>query len=211
MKISILCTSGIGHPVWPWLHHWRKARLAHDIELWDDESRLRGGDLLFLISCGQIIPKSVRERYGKTLVIHASDLPSGRGWSPHVWQVLEGASFLTVTLLEAADKVDSGDIWRQVVVPIPGHFLWDEINEALFAAEYELMDWAVANVSSVQPVPQVGEPSYYRKRTPEDSELNVHKTLAEQFNLLRVSDPERYPAFFRAEGHRYSVTIRKMD
>ncbi len=177
----------------------------------EDASLLPGGDLLFLISCGQIIPKSVRERYGKTLVIHASDLPSGRGWSPHVWQILEGATFLTVTLLEAADKVDSGDIWRQVVVPIPGHFLWDEINEALFAAECELMDWAVANASSVVLVPQVGEPSYYPKRTPADSELDIHKTNAEQFNLLRVSDPQRYPAFFWAEGHRYSVTIRKLD
>ncbi len=67
------------------------------------------------------------------------------------------------------------------------------------------------NVSGVVPVKQIGEPTYYRKRSPSDSELSWDKTLGEQFNLLRVCDPERYPAFFRADGHRYSVTIRKMD
>ena len=71
---------------------------------------LVGGDILFLISCNEPISKDVRALFRATLVIHASDLPLGRGWSPHIWQVLEKKRFIKVTLLEAADLVDSGSI-----------------------------------------------------------------------------------------------------
>ena len=66
---------------------------------------------------------------------HASDLPKGRGWSPHIWQVLEGKQEIRVSLLEAEDAVDSGAIWHQNKLVIPQSALWDEVNEALFDAE----------------------------------------------------------------------------
>ena len=34
------------------------------------------------------------------------------------------------------------------------------------------------------------------KRTPADSEIDPGKSILEQFNLLRIVDSERYPAFF---------------
>src|SRR5690606_15843919 len=122
----------------------------------------------------------------------------GRGWSPHIWDILAGADRLTVTLLEAADKVDSGDIWRKVAVPLEGHELAHEINAKLFAAELELMEFAVATAGTVQPAPQDASvaPPYPPRRTPAMGELDPHKTIAEQFDLLRVADPDRYPAFF---------------
>jgi methionyl-tRNA formyltransferase len=58
---------------------------------------------------------------------------------------------------------------------------------------------------------QTGEPSYYPRRRPDDSRLDPNKTLAEQFNLLRVVDNERYPAFFEHHGQRYLVKVEKSD
>ena len=43
---------------------------------------------------------------------------------------------------------------------------------------------------------QNGQESFYPRRTPKDSELDERKSIAEQFNLLRVVDNEKYPAFF---------------
>ena len=40
-------------------------------------------------------------------MIHESDLPHGKGWSPIQWQILEGSDSITITLLDAEDKVDS--------------------------------------------------------------------------------------------------------
>jgi methionyl-tRNA formyltransferase len=39
----------------------------------------------------------------------------------------------------------------------------------------------------------------------------VQKTIAEQFDLLRVVDNLRYPAFFDHRGKRYRLTIKKAD
>jgi methionyl-tRNA formyltransferase len=214
MKIDVIC-SGQDHPIRPLLADWvaRQTAAGHAARLMDTVSAAAGGDLLFLISCSEIVSAEVRSRYAHALVIHASDLPKGRGWSPHIWDILAGADRLTVTLLEAADKVDSGDIWRKVAVPLEGHELAHEINAKLFAAELELMDFAVATAGTVQPAPQDASvaPTYHPRRTPAMSELDPHKTIAEQFDLLRVADPDRYPAFFHFRGHRYVLKIEKAD
>ena len=53
--------------------------------------------------------------------------------------------------------------------------------------------------------PQTGEASHYRRRRPADSRLDPELTLAEQFELLRVVDNDRYPAFFEWRGRRYEL------
>ena len=210
MKISILYSSN-EHPIYPWLESWAKRR-ANDfaVELANVKSDLSGGDILFLISCNEIVDVAVRSLYGAALVIHASDLPEGRGWSPHIWQILEGKNHIMVTLLDAEDKIDSGNIWAQRELRLEGHELFDEINSKLFTVELELMDFAVANFGNIVPYEQdVRKPTYYPKRTPEDSRINPGKTLAEQFDLLRVTDSNRSPAFFDFRGHRYYVQLSK--
>ncbi len=55
--------------------------------------------------------------------------------------------------------------------------------------------------------PQQGEASHDRRRRPSDSQLDSNQTLAEQFNLLRVVDNQRYPAFFQWCGRRYELLV----
>jgi methionyl-tRNA formyltransferase len=210
MKISVLC-SDRKHPIQGKLRSWVEARsAAHQVQLVEKSSDLSGGVILFLISCHEMIRPAVRESYCKTLVIHASDLPQGRGWSPHIWSVLEGKSELTVSLLEAQEPVDSGPVWTKEKVPLEGHELYDEINEKLFNCELRLMDFAVEQFDKVVPQQQDNAAATtYRRRKPEDSRVDLNSSLAEQFNLLRVADPERYPAFFEFQGHRYEIQLRK--
>ena len=213
MNITILCSSA-NHPVNTMLQEWiSKQEERHEISLARSKRELLPGDLLFLISCSEILTAEDRGKFHKTLVVHASDLPKGRGWSPHVWEVSSGCDEITVTLLEAEEKVDTGDIWRKVCVTIPRHALYDEINMLLFKAESDLMDFAVDSFWDVEPQPQCSsaQPSYYRIRTPADSEIDPAQSLADQFNLLRVCDPVRFPAFFVLCGQRYKVTIEKIS
>lgn len=213
MNITILC-SDPNHPVVPQLRNWADGirRDGHEVELLHGQSGLRGGDILFLVSCARLIRPADRALYRATLVLHASDLPEGRGWSPHIWAVLQGAAGLTVSLIEAADPVDSGAIWLQTKCPLEGHELLPEIEAKLFAAETALMSEAIRHFSWLQPRPQSGVPgAYLRRRTPADSRLDPGRTIAEQFDLLRVVDGERFPAFFVHRGHRYVVKIEKAD
>ena len=213
MKISFLC-SNAQHPVNDYLRQWIiENQSTHQIELVRNKNALTGGELLFLISCSQVVNAQDRAQYSHTLVLHASDLPKGRGWSPHIWDIIKGANEITLTLLEAEDKIDSGRIWQKKLIPLTKDMLWDEINALLFAAELELVDYAIANCNSIIPAEQSTEiePSYYPKRSPEDNRIDPHKTIAEQFNTLRVCDPKRFPAYFELHGKRYNIILEKPD
>ena len=211
MRISIVCTDR-HHPIFVELERWCASRARmHELVLSHTFEGLIGGDILFLISCSIIVTPEIRGKYRHCLLVHASNLPEGRGWSPLIWQILEGRCNVAVTLLEASDPVDSGAIWAKRWLNLTGDELHDEINEKLFAIELELMDFAMANYNKIEPqVQSETGASWYRRRNPEDSRINPHKPLAEQFDLLRVADPERYPAFFELRGEYYAISIRKM-
>ena len=212
MKIVFLCTD-INHPVVKILEKWIDTLGSqHQIMLINSPSKITtNGDMLFLISCSSVVPKQVRNFFTYTLVIHASDLPTGRGWSPHIWEILNHSHEITVSLLEAEDKVDTGCVWKKIKLSIPKHFLWDEINALLFDAEIHLIEYAINHVNDISPVPQIGEATYYPKRLPQDSEINPKSTIEEQFDLIRICDPNRFPAFFYLHGHKYKLTIEKYD
>ncbi|HUR91668.1 MAG TPA: formyltransferase family protein [Gemmatimonadaceae bacterium] len=185
---------------------------GHETTIVFDKGDVEGGDILFLVSCGHIVGDKERGRFRATLVLHASELPRGRGWSPHIWSIVDGATSITVCLLEAADPVDTGDVWLRTTFPLEGHELLPEINEKLFAAELELMTAAVEQYCTLKGIPQAGDagPSM-KKRTPAHSRLDPTRSIAEQFDLLRVVDNDRYPAFFDHRGKRYTLRIEKSD
>ncbi|WP_085301677.1 UDP-glucuronic acid dehydrogenase [Colwellia polaris] len=210
-SITLLC-SDINHPIFPLLKVWKENNKdKYQINLLNKvEDIVQGGEILFLISCSQIITDKTKLLFQNTLVLHASDLPVGRGWSPHVWDVISGKDDITLSLLEAKEPVDTGDIWKKVKINLDGTELFDEINTLLFDAELNLIEWACENHNNCQPMPQSGlKSTYYRKRVPQDSELDLDKTLDSQFNLLRVCDPNRFPAFFYKNGQRYNVRVEK--
>lgn len=213
MKITLLC-SDPNHPVNAYLKPWVNAQQGvHEVDLLQSKALLSGGEILFLISCSEIIKESDRSKFQATLILHASDLPKGRGWSPHIWEIVHGAEHITLSLLEAEDKVDSGKIWAKRQIPVPRDALWDEINHLLFTAEIELIDLAVKNFGQITPALQANldQAMYYPKRTAQDSQLDPNKTIAEQFNQIRVCDPNRFPAFFELHGKKYKIILEKVD
>jgi methionyl-tRNA formyltransferase len=185
---------------------------GHLLNLFYDKEHLVGGDILFLVSCSQKIgPEEIR-LYKTALVLHASDLPIGRGWSPHVWAILNGENQIVVSLLEASNTIDCGAIWLKTKFELEGHELLPEINEKLFSAEISLMEHAISHFNEIKPMVQVGEPGPYMvKRRLEDSRLDVNKTIAEQFDLLRVVDSTRFPAHFSFRGKNFLIKIEKYE
>ena len=209
MKIDILVSDPL-HPVNDHLKYLSKHEDQHEINILNKKKDILGGDILFLISCNEIIKKDIRDLYQKTFVIHASDLPKGRGWSPYIWEILDGKSEFTVSLIEADESVDAGDIWLQEKFRLDGDELLPEIHEILFKCEISLISKIINKFKSIKPVKQSGDPGlYYRKRTPEDSQLDLKKSIDSQFNLLRVADSDRFPAFFIKNGIKYYLKIFK--
>lgn len=172
-------------------------------------SEIASGDILCLLGCEDLLAGDKRSLNTHNLVVHASALPQGKGMSPLTWQILEGKNNIPVTLFEAADSIDSGDIYAMEEIEFKGHELIDELREKLSDTIIGLVHKFVSNYPAYNKKPQSGVSSYYKRRRPEDSRLDLDKTIREQFNLLRVVDNERYPAFFEIFGCKYIVKIAK--
>jgi methionyl-tRNA formyltransferase len=163
----------------------------------------------FFLSCTQVASPEVLGRSRHSLVVHQSDLPAGRGWSPLAHQVLEGKRRIPVSLFEAVAGLDEGPVYYRDTIELEGHELVDELRAKQAASAMKLALRFLDAYPNVRATPQTGEPSYYPRRRPEDCRLDVTRPIEEQFELLRICDPEHYPAFFELRGHRYEVLVRK--
>ena len=213
MKISFICSSA-WHPVVNCINSYIAINnKEHDFTLHSSSKELKGGDILFLISCNEIIPKKIIDDFKYSFVLHASDLPVDRGWSPYVWQILEGKEAFTLVAISAEEKIDSGKIWYRKEFSISKDLLYYEINNIITQEEVAAIDYIISNLDKIVPVDQdnKGVQSYRRKRTPKDSEIDPKLSLENQFNSIRVADPERYPSFFYLHGERYKITIKKYN
>ena len=72
----------------------------------------------------------------------------------------------------------------------------DEIREKQAQKTMELCLQFLDGYEKLEVKKQKGKPFFYKKRTPIDSELDINKTVEEQFNLLRIVNNEEFPAFF---------------
>ena len=156
-----------------------------------------------------LVGNEILAKYAHCLVVHASDLPKGRGWSPTTWLILEGVDKIPVTLLEAVDSVDAGPIYAQRWIQLDGTELVDEWRTLLADASVTLCADFVSRYpdSLAFGRAQSSAPTFYPRRRADDSELCLDKPLRESIDLLRVVDNENYPAFYRLKGKRFYLKV----
>lgn len=211
MKISIL----VDNPdswIFPYAEKAvKELSRGHEVLLLREAEEISEGDCAFFLSCGKLVKDHILKRNKHNLVIHESRLPEGKGWSPLTWQILEGKNEIPITLFEAEKKVDNGKIYLQENMYFEGHELVDELRQKQGEKTIELIKKFCGAYPVMAGKAQSGRESFYPKRIAEDSELDIDKTIVGQFNLLRVADNERYPAFFHHLGHKYIVKIFKDD
>lgn len=169
-------------------------------------------EIIFILSYHIIIKKEYLKKHKHNIVIHESALPKGKGWSPMFWQILEDENNVPFTMFEASAGVDNGNIYMKKTLILSGYELNEELREkqANFTSKMclEFLDnYDKYKVSKKQ----IGEESFYVKRTSQDSKLDVTKSIQEQFNLLRIVNNKEYPAFFEIDNHKYKLTIEKMN
>jgi len=184
-----------------------KLSSAHEVKLIHRHDDVEKGDVLCLLACEKIFKNLKLNK--NNLVVHESALPKGKGWSPVTWQLLEGEGRIPVSLIEASSSIDSGDIYNQIFINLDGSELLQEIKHQQGLATEKLILSFINSYPKIIGIPQKGESTFYLRRGPEDSNLDMTKSLDEQFNLLRVCDNERYPAYFIKDNQKYIVKIYK--
>ena len=197
-----------------WILPWAQSLIQiinkyHSVTLCNRKEDIRKGDFNFLLGCTKILEEEHLLRNRLNLVIHESDLPKGRGWSPLSWQILEGSRNIPIVMFEARTNLDSGKIFLKDEIVLDGSELLPEIKEKQGKKTVEMVLSFLNKFPTIEPYTQQGTPSYYRRRTHQDDMLEVNKTIAQNFNRLRITDNEKYPAWFQINGQKYYLKIYK--
>ncbi|MDC0938727.1 formyltransferase family protein [Candidatus Pelagibacter sp.] len=193
----------------------RLKKYTNIINFYDHHKNLKKGyDINIIFSYFKIIPKK-KLAFSKTnLIPHESKLPRGKGMSPLTWQILQKKNKIYFSLIEADTKVDSGIIYFQKKIKIEKNLLFGQIKNIQLIENLKLIEKFIKYFKTKKEIPrgkiQAGRSTTYRRRTPNDSRININKTIKSQFNLLRVADDKNYPSFFKMNGKKYIIKISKI-
>jgi methionyl-tRNA formyltransferase len=168
-------------------------------------------DVLFLLSCEKIITQKQLDICKNNIVIHPSRLPKGRGWSPLAWQILENKNWIPISLFEATSNVDSGNVYMVDYIELQGTELNEEIKHLQGMKTVDMAAAYIYNWPMIGRPQEDSESTYYKKRGLDSSELDINKSIEENFNLLRVADNNRYPAFFYKNSRKYIIKVYEAD
>lgn len=163
-------------------------------------------DVLFMISCRTILSKKILLKHKKNVCVHPSKLPLGRGSAAVAHSVLSNKNYFYISLFEVSLKIDSGPIYLQEKINLKKWFLNDEIRRLQGIKTIDLI-LKFLRLKKIKKKEQKKKYPLLKIRKPQDSILDINKSLKEQFNLLRICDNERYPAFFYFMGKKFILKI----
>ena len=145
---------------------------------------------IFFPDWSWIVPDKIVENF-RCVCFHESDLPKFRGGSPIQNQIIRGVKKTKTTAFLMNDKIDSGDLLLKKSLSLEGTL--DEIFQRMKENDYEMINTIIKGNFKIQK--QKGVPTYYKRRKPEESELNLNKSKEYVYNFIRMlSDP--YPNAF---------------
>jgi methionyl-tRNA formyltransferase len=181
--------------------------LGHSVSLINKMEDIINGEICFILSYSKILDKSSLNKNKNNIVVHASDLPSGKGFSPMQWTILNGKNEIVLTLFEATEALDAGPFYFKDSVVFNGYELYEEMREIIGNTIVEMCIRYIQYRESLIAKKQKGIESYFKKRTIANDEINPSKSILEQFNHFRIADNENFPLYFFNNGKKYYIKI----
>jgi len=167
-------------------------------------------DITLIISYYKIIPEKFLLHSKHNLVVHESNLPKGRGFSPLIKQILNGKTKIVITLFECSKNMDEGKFLLKKFFYFKPTLIYDEIKVKQLKSAFFLLDLFLKKYKikkNIKTYNQTGQPTYYKKIKTSFSELNVNKTIKSQFNKLRTRDNKNFPSYFFYKKRKYIIKI----
>jgi methionyl-tRNA formyltransferase len=172
-------------------------------------NNIKNQNIVFPLSYTKILPESFLQKNELVLIAHLSKLPKDKGFAPLQCQILKNKKKVYISLIKAAKEVDAGSIYYQNSFMLYGTELSDEIRYIQGLQILKIINKFLIKYPNVKSKKQSGKSNFNKRRYPKDSELNVNKTIKQQFNHLRINDNELYPSFFYFKGQKYIIQIFK--
>lgn len=166
-------------------------------------------DLVFIMNYTKILPESFLKKNKECFIAHESKLPKYAGFAPVANQVLDNKKVIYISIIKAEKKVDTGDIYLTSEFKLSGNELSDELRKKQAVAKLRLIKNFLKKFPYLNPRHQTGVGSFKKRRTYNSNKININKSLKSQFNILRIADNEKYPAYFIYKNCRYILKIYK--
>jgi methionyl-tRNA formyltransferase len=170
-----------------------------------DEIAGSGAEVGVVVAFGQILPEPLLDALPHGFVnVHFSLLPRWRGAAPVERAILAGDSETGVSIMALDPGLDTGPVYARAATPIGGHETAGELRAKLVAQGTELLLTTLPTVPFRVPDPQVGEPTYADKLTPEEFELDWELPAFDLARMVRAGNP-RPGAWTSDHGKRLKV------
>lgn len=161
-----------------------------------------------------IVPWSYRKlikninKLNNIVVIHSSNLPIDKGWSPIYYSIKNNKSYYVMTCILASEDVDLGNIIIRASFKIlpqyTAEFLRKVDNEISFMIIKKILKkWPYGKFNTSK---QKGKGNYRSRRFPKDNEIKTNKTLNSILPHLRAVESTN-PAFFYHKGIKFLIKV----
>ena len=155
------------------------------------------------------IPATIFEKF-ECVIFHMTDLPFGRGGSPLQNLIARDIHETQISALKCVDEIDAGPIFIKSPLSLYG------TAEEIYLRSSKVIQVMISEIiqRNIQPHPQLGVPTTFKRRKPDDSNLYGISSLDKAFNLIRMLDAEGYPNAFILIGNmrfEFSRASLKVD
>ncbi|MDC3164314.1 formyltransferase family protein [Prochlorococcus sp. AH-716-F13] len=153
-------------------------------------------DYIFFPHWNWIVDKNIHQNY-MCIVFHTAPLPYGRGGSPIQNLILNGYEYTPVCALKMTSELDAGPIYGEITISLEGNL--KNIFLRIKNATNKLIMKIIKN--QLIPVPQEGEPHYFKRLSEKNNEIPNEISLREIFDKVRMLDHEDYPNAYIVYGN----------
>ncbi len=168
-------------------------------------------DLLLVMGFQRLVPQEIIDSVKiASFGFHGSSepLPKGRGRSPINWELIRGKDKFILHMFKLEADADSGLIFDRREFDMNPFDTIETVYYKVSLAMREMAENVVSKMlkgKALASEPQVGEPSYFPKRTPEDGLIQWPITIMEMHNFVRALTRPYPGAFAVLRGEKLSI------
>ena len=178
----------------------------------DEFFKFRGEEVLLSVGYRFIIPETVFSVPKYAINIHPSLLPKYKG-AYSGYAIIENGEKETGLTAHFIDKgIDTGDIINQKSISLDISDTIISMSEKILKIEpnFVIDTLDLIKNKKFNRIKQVSIPNdivYNKKRTPEDSKIDLSIPLANLLNKIRACDQERFPAYFMIGDKKVNIRL----
>jgi methionyl-tRNA formyltransferase len=165
-------------------------------------------EVVFFPHWNWIVEPKIYENF-KCILFHIAPLPKFRGGSPIQNLIVAGYLESPLNALRMTKELDAGEVYCSKMISLEGSLkqIFSRTSLEITKMMKKILD------ENPKPKPQVGTPTYVKRRTETDNEVPINQiTLRQFYDFIRMLDHEEYPnAFIEIGNFKFEFSEARLE